>query len=116
MVKTKYEILSRDFFTCQNPDCGYFGNVDSLEMAHCMKQGKRDSKNNGTVNYIIAYIERNYGRRLTRKEAFKIIHDERNVVTSCKKCNDLFNIFFNDILRDKKIDTIYEAEFLNKNK
>jgi hypothetical protein len=103
MVKTKYEILARDFFTCQNPECGKHGEMETLQLAHCVKQGKQ------TEQYIYNYILRKYNIELNKKDIRKIMHDEKNLITSCPKCNDLFNIYYKPELRDKKIDEIFKT-------
>jgi hypothetical protein len=106
MVLTKYEILARDGFQCQK--CGKLGL--NLQAAHRIKQGNKSSKKNSTVKHIHNYVLRKYKRELTKQEIYKIIHDERNLVTSCDKCNDYFNIFFKPVERDQLIDLIYEKE------
>jgi len=114
MKKTKHEILVRDFYTCQNPECQKHGNMANLELAHLVRQGDQKSKKNQTVQYIKSFILDEYGVELKKKQIWDIIHDERNVITSCSKCNSLFNIFNNPELRDAKIREIYEKEYLNK--
>jgi len=107
MVKSKYEILSRDFFTCRK--CGAFGDQSKLQIAHGIMQARNSGM---TIKYIVEYIKDYYGDEITRKQASDILNDEQNVFTTCSlKCNDSYNIFYNPEKRDKRIRDIYEKEF-----
>lgn len=106
MVKTKYEILARDFFTCQK--CGCYGGQNQLQLAHGIMQARSSGM---TIEYIINYIRDNYKVELSKKQGKDILNDEQNVFTSCAKCNDYFNIFYNPLKRDKRIRDIYEKEY-----
>lgn len=106
MVKTKYELLVRDFFTCQR--CGTFGNMDTLQRAHQVRQGKQSER------FVKEFIKEKYNITLSIKDIRSIIDDEENIRISCPDCNDSFNMFYNQELRDEKITNIYEKNFMGK--
>jgi len=105
MILTKYELLQRDSFMCQNPKCNKIGNIDTLQIAHRVKQGS------GSIKTVQNFIERKYNKVITKKQAKDIINDEQNVVIACPLCNSGFNIYFKTKIMEQKIIDIYEKEY-----
>jgi 5-methylcytosine-specific restriction endonuclease McrA len=82
----RYEIFSRDFFTCQR--CGATGQ-EKLTLAHRIKSGV------GSEEFLIKYFEAVYNISLQKKQARDILDHQFNLVTACSgRCNDSYNIFF----------------------
>lgn len=90
MVDRK-KIYSRDFFLCQR--CFKGRNEVNLEIAHRIKQGDKRSKKNYTFNFIRNYVLEKHGIEVSKSQIIEIIDHDYNVVLSCSKCNDYFNIF-----------------------
>ena len=91
------KVFIRDFFTCQR--CGKTGGI---HIAHRIKQGI------GSEKYIQDYMFNKYNdyKPLSFIREF-IINHPLNMVTVCSlKCNDSFNIFFNEVERDELLNKI----------
>jgi len=94
-------IYNRDGWRCQYQDC----NEMATEIAHRIAKSKSNKK------YIRDYAVKNYNLVLSKSDVEKIIHHEKNLVASCKKHNDYFNIGFKKMKRDSLISEIIEKEF-----
>lgn len=101
----RMRIFVRDFFTCQC--CGKPKRIDKLQIAHRIKQGS------GTEKCIKNFLEVYYPEKdNTLKVIRAIINHPDNLVTACcLECNDSFNIFFNEVERDKLLHSIIQRLF-----
>lgn len=88
------QILNRDNWSCQRCGCTDLG---KLGIAHRIKQGKQ------TVNFI-----KKLWPKMTKKYIEdEIINHEFNVVVACNEgCNDSYNIFYNEVERNKLLAQI----------
>ena len=92
-------IFKRDSFTCQA--CG--ATDHHITMAHRIKQGE------GSIKYIKKYAIMKFQRELTTDQIDMIINNPRNVVTACTgACNDSFNIFNKEVIRNQLLDAMLE--------
>ena len=98
MVDYNY-IMERDLYICQR--CGKNRNQAKLEIAHRIKQGKKTSKKNQTVNFIKKFMIENYDIYIKKSDAIDIIDHEYNLVVSCDICNSSFNLFNKPVPRDE---------------
>lgn len=94
--KLKQLILCRDLGRCRYPGCN---EKDGLQMAHRIADTKSNKKE---IQYLIEGVL-DYGITLEWVKK-NIIDHPFNVVTSCAKHNDYFNIGFN---KEKKMEVIF---------
>ena len=101
----KYSIFQRDNFKCQFEGCNICG-CDNLELAHRISKGKTGQK------YVKRYLLEKYEFNFTKREVLQYFINHRfNMVTSCKKHNDYFNVLYNPEEANKIIDEIIKSKF-----
>lgn len=98
IMDIRLEIYNRDNYTCQYPDCNIKG-FDNLQLAHRIGQGH----NLSIENYFRWFKEIN----LTKKFIEIILNHKFNLVSSCAKHNDYFNIGFKNEATIKLLNKIW---------
>lgn len=96
---TKLRIFSRDLYRCQYKGCTVSG-IGRIELAHRIKQGK------GSIQYIIAWVYERHHRFISHGEAEEYLHNDLNLVTSCREHNDYFNCFFDPVATESLLKKI----------
>jgi len=103
--ETREFIYCRDNWQCQYEGCKSVP-VDILQLAHRISKGLVGQK------YVQRYLLEKYDLYLTLKQVKEqFIHNSLNMVTSCPKHNDYFNVLFNPEEANKIIDAIYAKNF-----
>jgi len=100
--ETRMKVIIRDMYTCQR--CQKQPSLAGLQIAHRIKSGS------GTEKYIQNYLEEYHHVNLNKKEIIELIIDHPlNLVTTCSlRCNDSYNIFNNEVERDRLLTKIIE--------
>lgn len=100
MEELRQEIYERDGYRCQYPGCNIMG-YQSLQLAHRINKGKSSRQ------WIKSRIDGMFGTDLSNKQIDEIIHHKKNIVSSCAKHNDYFNIAFKPKIAEALIIEIW---------
>jgi hypothetical protein len=100
IMDVRLHIYERDGYKCCHPECGVM-DFYSLQMAH------RIAKTNFNRFYIRSMIRLHFNVDVRKKTIEKILHHPLNLVTSCSKHNDYFNIGFKRNEAEELIKLIY---------
>jgi hypothetical protein len=87
IATAKRRIFGRDCYQCCFPGCKDQSN--HIELAHGIAQTEANAK------MIVRLWREMFGEEITIKQSWEIIHDDRNLFTSCKAHNSKFNIGYN---------------------
>ncbi len=102
IAESKRRIFTRDLYRCQYPGCRATGE-GQIEVAHRIAQTSSNEKD--IRQWLRDEIGTDWTLAMVRK---KIIHHRLNMVTSCRRHNDYFNIGFNRLKMMELVRRIYD--------